>query len=73
MFGAGGFAVLFGILTALVAVYPPGADQNLSAQKAAIAMIFLTVIVFSVSFGPVSWVLASEVSEPSLASPSTTS
>lgn len=29
--------------------------------RAGIAMIFLTSVVFSLSFGPVSWVLASEV------------
>ncbi|KAH7907275.1 general substrate transporter [Hygrophoropsis aurantiaca] len=61
MFGAGSFVVTFSILAALVASYPPGTDLNLSAQKAAIAMIFLTSIIFSLSFGPVSWVLASEV------------
>ena len=32
-----------------------------AAQKAGLAMIFLTSIFFSLSFGPVSWVLASEV------------
>ncbi|KAF9223529.1 general substrate transporter [Gyrodon lividus] len=61
MFGAGSTVILFSILSALVASYPPGADQNLSAQRAAIAMIFLINIIFSLSFGPVSWVLSSEV------------
>ncbi|KIJ66726.1 hypothetical protein HYDPIDRAFT_108657 [Hydnomerulius pinastri MD-312] len=61
MFGAASFVILFSILAALVASYPPGINQNLSAQKAAISMIFLTSIIFSLSFGPVSWVLASEV------------
>lgn len=62
MFGAASFVVLFSILAALVASFPPGENLNLAAQKAAIAMIFLTSIIFSLSFGPVSWVLASEVS-----------
>ncbi|KAF8440307.1 sugar transporter [Boletus edulis BED1] len=59
--GAGSFVVLYSILAALVASFPPGEAQNLSAQKAAIATIFLMSIMFSLSFGPVSWVLASEV------------
>ncbi|KAF8121805.1 sugar transporter [Boletus edulis] len=49
--GAGSFVVLYSILAA----------PNLFAQKAAIATIFLMSIMFSLSFGPVSWVLASEV------------
>ncbi|EIW84111.1 general substrate transporter [Coniophora puteana RWD-64-598 SS2] len=61
MFGAASFVVTFSILAALVASFPPESDLNLSAQKAAISMIFLTSIIFSLSFGPVSWVLASEV------------
>ncbi|KAF8556197.1 sugar transporter [Imleria badia] len=61
MFGAGSFVVLFSILAALVASFPPGENPNSAAQKAAIAMIFLMSIIFSLSFGPVSWVLASEV------------
>ena len=40
----------------------------MAAQKAAIGMIFLMSIVFSLSFGPVSWVLASEVSRTSFQS-----
>lgn len=63
MFGAASFVALFSILSALVASFPPGEDQNSAAQKAAIAMIFLMSITFSLSFGPVSWVLASEVSQ----------
>ena len=62
MFGAASLVALFSILSALVALFPPGKDQNLAAQKAAIGMTFLMSIVFSLSFGPVSWVLASEVS-----------
>lgn len=62
MFGAASFVALFSILAALVASFPPGENLNLAAQKAAIAMIFLMSVVFSLSFGPVSWVLASEVS-----------
>lgn len=63
VFGAGSFVVLFSVLAALVASFPPGENPNLAAQKAAIAMIFMTSIIFSLSFGPVSWVLASEVSQ----------
>lgn len=62
MFGAASLVALFSVLSALVASFPPGENQNLAAQKAAIAMIFLMSIVFSLSFGPVSWVLAAEVS-----------
>ncbi|KAG8213228.1 sugar transporter [Butyriboletus roseoflavus] len=61
MFGAASFVALFSILSALVATFPPGETQNLAAQKAAIGMIFLMSVTFSLSFGPVSWVLASEV------------
>jgi len=61
MFGAASLVVLYSILSALIASFPPGENQNLAAQKAAIAMIFLMSVVFSLSFGPVSWVLASEV------------
>lgn len=63
MFGAASFVALFSILAALVASFPPSENPNLAAQKAAIAMIFMTSIIFSLSFGPVSWVLASEVSQ----------
>ena len=63
MFGAASFVALFSILSALVASFPPGEHQSLAAQKAAIAMIFMMSIVFSLSFGPVSWVLAAEVSQ----------
>lgn len=65
MFGAGSFVVTYSILTAIVAKFPPEVDgmpnPHHSAQRAGIAMIFMTSIFFSVSFGPVSWVLASEV------------
>lgn len=61
MFGAGGFIVLYSVLTSIVASFPPDQSTNHTAQRAGIAMIFLTSIVFSVSFGPVSWTLASEV------------
>ena len=61
MFGAGSFVVTYSILTAIVASFPPDQSTNLAAQRAGIAMIFLTSIFFSLSFGPVSWVLASEV------------
>ncbi|KAF8589342.1 general substrate transporter [Ramaria rubella] len=62
MFGAGSLVVLFSILSAIVASFPPGVGTpNLAAQRAGIAMIFLMSAFFSVSFGPISWVLASEV------------
>ena len=53
--------VTYSILTAIVACFPPDQSTNFAAQRAGIAMIFLTSIFFSLSFGPVSWVLASEV------------
>lgn len=61
MFGAASFVVLFSVLSAIVASFPPTESTNLGAQRAGIAMIFLMSIVFSLSFGPISWVLASEV------------
>lgn len=61
MFGAGSFVVTYSVLTAIVAYFPPGVSENHPAQRAGIAMIFMTSIFFSLSFGPVSWVLASEV------------
>ncbi|CCL98787.1 uncharacterized protein FIBRA_00792 [Fibroporia radiculosa] len=61
MFGAGSTVVTYSVLTAIVARFPPGISENHPAQQAGIAMIFLTSIFFSLSFGPVSWVLASEV------------
>ncbi|KAF7424377.1 hypothetical protein PC9H_009684 [Pleurotus ostreatus] len=68
MFGAASFVVTFSILAAIVASFPPPPVElagqvpvNQAAQRAGIAMIFLTSIFFSLSFGPVSWVLASEV------------
>ncbi|GAW03574.1 general substrate transporter [Lentinula edodes] len=42
-------------------IYASTKPADPGAQIAGIAMIFLTNIVFSASFGPVSWVLASEV------------
>jgi len=62
MFGAGALVALFAVLAAIIASFPPTDVTNLAAQRAGIAMIFLMSIVFSLSFGPVSWVLASEVS-----------
>lgn len=61
LFGAGGFAVLFSILTAILACFPPNQSTNHTAQRAGIGILFLTTIVYSSSFGPVSWTLASEV------------
>ena len=67
MFGAGSFVVTYSILTAIVASFPPEINgmpnPHPAAQRAGIAMIFMTSIFFSVSFGPISWVLASEVCE----------
>ncbi|KAG6827977.1 hypothetical protein H0H92_009803 [Tricholoma furcatifolium] len=62
VFGAGSFVVTFSVLAAIVATNPPGVEgSSATAQRAGIAMIFLTSVLFSLSFGPVSWVLASEV------------
>ncbi|KAF9485224.1 general substrate transporter [Pholiota conissans] len=62
MFGAASFVVTFSILAAILANDPvDDPTSSISAQRAGIAMIFLTSIFFSLSFGPVSWVLASEV------------
>lgn len=66
LFGAASLTVLFSILAAIVASFPPstssaGGETNLGAQKAGIAIIFAMSIIFSLSFGPVSWVLASEI------------
>ncbi|PPR00886.1 hypothetical protein CVT24_000371 [Panaeolus cyanescens] len=62
MFGAGSFVVLFSILAAILATNPTDSENvNHAAQRAGIAIIFMTSIFFSLSFGPVSWVLASEV------------
>ncbi|KXN88486.1 High-affinity glucose transporter [Leucoagaricus sp. SymC.cos] len=66
LFGAACFVVLYSILAAIVATNPPLPDGavgsvNVAAQRAGVAMIFMLSIFFSFSFGPVSWVLASEV------------
>ncbi|THU85524.1 sugar transporter [Dendrothele bispora CBS 962.96] len=69
MFGAASFVATFSILAAILATNPAPPDGvtpapgsvNQAAQRAGIAIIFLTSIIFSLSFGPVSWVLASEV------------
>ncbi|KAF4614243.1 hypothetical protein D9613_007735 [Agrocybe pediades] len=62
MFGAASFVATFSILSAILATNPlDGASSQPAAQRAGIAMIFLTSVIFSLSFGPVSWVLASEV------------
>ncbi|KZT35508.1 general substrate transporter [Sistotremastrum suecicum HHB10207 ss-3] len=63
LFGAASLTALFAVLAAIVASFPPSAEgsTNLAAQKAGIAVIFMMSIVFSLSFGPVSWVLASEI------------
>jgi len=64
IYGAASFVATFSILAAILANFPPTTETqvaNRSAQLAGIAMIFLTSINFSLSFGPVSWVLASEV------------
>ncbi|OCH84054.1 general substrate transporter, partial [Obba rivulosa] len=61
MFGAASFVVTYSVLSAILALFPPSESHNFAAQRAGIAMIFITSICFSLSFGPVSWVLASEV------------
>ncbi|KAJ3573126.1 hypothetical protein NP233_g2626 [Leucocoprinus birnbaumii] len=64
LFGAVSFVVLYSILAAIVSTNPPAANGetvNVAAQRAGIGMIFMLSIFFSFSFGPVSWVLASEV------------
>ncbi|KIK56699.1 hypothetical protein GYMLUDRAFT_47000 [Collybiopsis luxurians FD-317 M1] len=65
MFGAATFVATFSIVAAVLATNPVTSvstkPADPGAQIAGIAMIFLTNIVFSASFGPVSWVLASEV------------
>lgn len=70
MFGAGIITVTYTILTAIVACFPPEVDgtpnSHVAAQRAGIAVIFMTSIFFSLSFGPVSWVLASEVGAANL-------
>ncbi|KAL0567132.1 hypothetical protein V5O48_014862 [Marasmius crinis-equi] len=59
------FVVLFSVVAAILATNPveEGATDaaNPAAQRAGIAVIFMTSIIFSLSFGPVSWVLAFEV------------
>ncbi|KAJ3755671.1 sugar transporter [Lentinula raphanica] len=59
IFGAATFVATFSIVAAILATNPTLICCSLAS--AGIAMIFLTNIVFSASFGPVSWVLASEV------------
>lgn len=63
LFGAASFVCTFSVLSAIVCTFPAGDGMttNLAAQRAGVAMIFLTSIIFSLSFGPISWVLASEV------------
>jgi len=62
MFGALSLVVTFSILAAILATNPLNSPNvNAAAQRAGIGMIFMTGIFFSLSFGPVSWVLASEV------------
>ncbi|KAI0034200.1 general substrate transporter [Vararia minispora EC-137] len=63
IFGCIALVALFSILAAIIASFPPDAAAgiNHAGQRAGIAMIFLMTIVFSLSFGPVSWVLAAEV------------
>ncbi|KAG6849723.1 hypothetical protein H0H93_005926 [Arthromyces matolae] len=54
VFGAASFVVTFSILAAIVATNPVDAvNPNQIAQRAGIAMIFLTSVLFSLSFGPV--------------------
>jgi len=69
MFGASSLVVTFSILAAILATNPVDSPNvNAAAQRVGIAMICMTNIFFSVSFGPVSWVLASEVFPTSIRS-----
>ncbi|KAA1467691.1 general substrate transporter [Dentipellis sp. KUC8613] len=62
LFGAASLVALFSVLAAIIASFPPGEGiTNFAAQRAGIGMIFMMSIIFSLSFGPISWVLASEV------------
>ncbi|KIK53974.1 hypothetical protein GYMLUDRAFT_921079 [Collybiopsis luxurians FD-317 M1] len=65
LFGALSFVCTFSIVAAILATNPVDTGvvkaANPAAQRAGVAMIFLTSVNFSLSFGPVSWVLASEV------------
>lgn len=59
LFGTVGISVCLIIEAALNSKNPDGTDQALS--RAGVAMIFLVSMVFSVSFGPISWTYMSEV------------
>ncbi|KAF9007615.1 general substrate transporter [Cyathus striatus] len=61
MFGSALFVATFSILSAIVATNRLTLRILILLLRAGIAMIFLTSVIFSLSFGPVSWVLASEV------------
>ena len=59
--GSIGIAIALTIVTAINATVPPdGPHPNKDAQKAGIAMIFASSIIFSLSYGPISWVYVSE-------------
>jgi MFS family permease len=56
-----GLGVVLIIETVMNAVYEPanasGAQFNRAGQAVGIAMIWLTAVIFSMSFGPISWYL----------------
>jgi MFS family permease len=65
VFGAIGLGVVLTIECAMNAVYQPSdatnAQTNKAGQIVGILMIWLASIIFSLSFGPVSWVYQSEI------------
>ncbi|KAG8931644.1 hypothetical protein FRC03_000561 [Tulasnella sp. 419] len=63
IFGSVGICVVLSIECALNAQFPADDPNgvNLAAQRGAVAMFFLSSIIFSLSYGPVSWVYVSEV------------
>ncbi|TFK37543.1 general substrate transporter [Crucibulum laeve] len=54
--------IIFFILAAIMATHPPELDGRLSAaSKAMMALIYLHVIVYSLTMGPLPWVYVSEI------------
>jgi hypothetical protein len=61
VFGGYMLAAVFSVMAAIIHNFPPDGPRNASAQRAGIAMVFMVSIVFSMSYGTVSWVMSSEV------------
>lgn len=59
LFGAIGISLCLVIEAVLISQNPGGKSDSLS--RAGVAMLFLVSMIFSVSFGPVSWTYMSEV------------